>query len=56
MIETHRPVSSSTVITFERGKTKNAPPPAGSVMMAQNLGFTTQKGESQLFLVILMLS
>jgi hypothetical protein len=44
-----RPILSS-------GKTRKAPPPADSVMIARNLGFTEQNVESQALLVIRMFS
>lgn len=33
-------------LTFERGKTINAPPPADSTIQATNFGFTVQNVES----------
>ena len=44
----------STALTFERGSTRNEPPPAASVMIATNFGFTEQYVDSQEVLVILM--
>jgi hypothetical protein len=42
--------------TLSRDNTRNAPPPAASVIIAKYLGFTVQKVESQALFVILMLS
>ena len=43
-------------LTFSSGITRNAPPPAASVIMATYLGFTLQNVESQEDFVILILS
>lgn len=43
-------------LTFCKGITKNAPPPAASITMARNLGLTAQKLESHELFVIFMLS
>ena len=43
-------------LTFSNGITRNAPPPAASVIMATYLGFTLQNVESQEDFVILILS
>lgn len=43
-------------LTFERGKTIKAPPPADSTIQAKNFGFTAQNVESQEDLDTLILS
>ena len=42
--------------TLSRGRTRNAPPPADSVMIARNFGFTVQNVESQALLVMRIFS
>ena len=45
-----------TILTFEIGRTRNAPPPAASVIIATYFGLTEQNVESSELFVIRILS